>query len=380
VISAENFSRQGAKKTLRNAPALCALAPLREKPSLGLLHWFRRTFIPGLLSLALLSTTAVTGQQRTREEMLKEAGRIITEAERAAGEAWKKVYAGGDRKLVREAEKLTAESFEKAIELWREAGDDKRLIAAIDELTRLYSVHGEYERVVDRLTREAEYWRKRGKIEAQIDTLYTLGIRQSQMQKEAAAIETYERVIALSRSGGLRSLEPNVLTQLAFSYERVGRLKDAESSRETAKKLWQTLYNEPRPTPVPKSIPPATIPAQWVDLPGAPAAAEYRVVQGVNEAVLVNRSTKGIETVMFGCVALEGDGKTRVLHGLMGQGRNHGGVRPGSYYQPFVVLNGPLNRWTDEKMGCEGAAKMTLIEATFDDRSTWKADGIDWTK
>jgi hypothetical protein len=37
-----------------------------------------------------------------------------------------------------------------------------------------------------------------------------------------------------------------------------------------------------------------------------------------------------------------------------------------------------LNRWTDEKTRCEGAAKMTLIEAVFDDRSIWKADGIEW--
>jgi len=29
-------------------------------------------------------------------------------------------------------------------------------------------------------------------------------------------------------------------------------------------------------------------------------------------------------------------------------------------------------------MGCEGPAKLTLIEATFDDRSTWKADGTNW--
>ena len=129
-----------------------------------------------------------------------------------------------------------------------------------------------------------------------------------------------------------------------------------------------------------KPAPPATIPAQWVDLPGAPAAAEYRVVEGINEAVLVNRSAKGIESVMFGCVALEGSGKVRVLYGLRGEGRNHGGVRPGGYYNSFTALNGPLNRWTDEKMGCEGPAKMTLTEATFDDRTRWKADGIDWTK
>jgi hypothetical protein len=36
-----------------------------------------------------------------------------------------------------------------------------------------------------------------------------------------------------------------------------------------------------------------------------------------------------------------------------------------------------LNRWTDEKMGCEDAAKMTLIEAQFHDGSKWKADEID---
>jgi len=66
------------------------------------------------------------------------------------------------------------------------------------------------------------------------------------------------------------------------------------------------------------------------------------------------------------------------LYSLNGMGSNHGGVRPGSYYRPFTLMNGPLNQWTDEKMGCEGAAKLTLIEATFDDRSTWKADGINW--
>jgi hypothetical protein len=81
---------------------------------------------------------------------------------------------------------------------------------------------------------------------------------------------------------------------------------------------------------------------------------------------------------MFGCVALEDNKKARALYGLIGVGRNHGGVRPGSYYEPFVILNGPLNRWTDEKMGCEGAAKMTLIAARFADGASWKADGIDW--
>lgn len=338
----------------------------------------RRTFILGLLSLTLLSSTPVNGQKRTREELLKEAGRIVTNAERAGGEAWKKVQAGADRKLIRDAERFTAESLETAIELWREAGHDDRLRAGVEELTRLYSVLGEYDRVVDRLTREAEYWRKRGNVVAQTDTLYTLGIRQSQMKRDAAAIETYERVLALSRSAGQRSLEPNVLNQLAFSYERVGRLKDAELARETAKKLWGALYSEPRREPIPKPIPPATIPSQWVDLPSAPAAAEYRVIQGVNEAVLLNISTKVIRAVMFGCVALEDNGKVRVLYGLGGEARSHGGVGPGSYYQPFRTLNGPLNRWTDEKMGCEGAAKMTLIGAQFDDQTMWKADGIDW--
>jgi tetratricopeptide (TPR) repeat protein len=313
---------------------------------------------------------------------LKEAGRIMTDAERSSGEAWKKFRAGADpdRKLVRDAEKATAESFERAIELWREAGHDERLRAGVEELTRLYSVLGEYDRVVDRLTREAEYWRKRGNVAAQTETLYTLAIRQSQMKRDAAAIETYEQVLTLSRSARLRQLEPNVLNQLAISYDRVGRVQDAASARETAKRLWEKSYVEPRRERIPEPIPPATIPSQWVDLPGAPAAAEYRVIEGVNEAVLINKSTKGIEMVSYGCVMLEGDGKTRVLHGLGGEGSNHGGVRPGYYYRPFVRLNGPMNPWTDEKTSCEGPAKMTLIEAVFDDRSTWKADGIVWAK
>ena len=343
---------------------------------------FRLTFMLGVLSSTLLgnSGTAVNAQPRSREELLKEAARLITDAERKRGEAFKKVEAGANRKAIREAEKFAAESFEKAIELWREAGHEARLIAGVDELTRLYSVIGEYERVVDRLMREADYWRDRGNIAVQTDTLFTLGIRQSQMKGDTAAIETLERVVAMSRSARLRSLEPNALTQLAFAYERAGRLKEAESCRETAKKLWDVPNRPPVHAAMTKPAPPATIPAQWVDLPGAPAAAEYRVVEGINQAVLVNRSEKGIEGVVFGCVALEDNKKTRVLYRLIGQGRNHGGVRPGSYYEPFVALNGPLTRWTDEKMGCEGAAKMTLIEVTFDDSTKWKADGIVWTK
>ena len=345
------------------------------------LQLFRLTFIPALLSLTLAGIALHAQQQRTREELLKEAGRIVTEAERKNGEAIHKVQAGADRKLIREAEKAAAESFEKAIELWREAGHDQRLSAAIDELTRLYSVIGEYERLVDRLNREAEYWRGRGNIPEHVHTLYTLGIRQSQMGREAAAIETLERVVEMSRTAGLRSLEPNALTQLAISYERVGRLKDADAAKERANKLWSIRQppvraaeaNKPKPTP------PPTIPAQWIDLPGAPAAAEYREVHGVNQAVLVNRSTKGIRMVMFGCVALEDGKKVKVLHRLTGQARSHGGVVPGSYFEIFRGLNGPLNRWADEKMGCEGAAKMTLVEAAFDDGTTWKAEGLDWT-
>jgi hypothetical protein len=335
-------------------------------------------FILGLLSLTLLPQpgAVVNGQQRSREEILKEAGRLVTDAERKKGEAYKKVQAGGDRKLILESEKVVAESLEKAIELWREARHDARLRNGVEELTRIYSVIGEYDRVVDRLTREAEYWQERGDVAEQVHTLYLLGIRQMQMKREAASIETLERVSAMSRSAGLRSMEANLLTTLASLYDKAGRLKEAESNRQTAKELWAILSTEPAKPPA--RVPPATIPDQWVDLPTAPAAAEYRVIAGVNEAVLVNRSSKGIEFVSFGCVALGGDKKTRVLDGLIGMGLNHGGVRPGSYYQPFTKLNGPLNGWTDEKMGCEGAAKMTLIEARFDDGSVWKAGGIDW--
>jgi tetratricopeptide (TPR) repeat protein len=332
-----------------------------------------------LLAVTLLVTT-VNGQQRSRQELLKEAGRLVTGSERATGEAWNKINAGADRKVIREAEKAAAENFEKAIELWREAGHDERLIAGVDELTRLYSVAGEYDKVVERLTREADYWRERGNIAVQTEMLYTLGIRQSQMKRDAAAIETFERVVQMSRSARLRSLEPNVLTQLASSYERVGRVKDAEAARETAKKLWGVLYSEPAPAAPRKRIPPATIPSQWVDLPGAPAAAEYRVIEGINQAVLVNRSAQVISGVMFGCVALEDNKKARLLYGLIGYAQSHGGIGTGQYYDVFAALNGPLNRWTDEKMGCEGAAKMTLIQATFSDRSKWTADGAEWTR
>ena len=327
------------------------------------------------LIIALLFNSPVTGQKRSREETLKEAGRIVTEAQRKVGDAYKKVQAGGDRKLIVEAERGVIEGLVKAIELWRETGHEQRLIAGVEELTRLYSVHGDYQPLVDRLTSEANYWLERGDNQKHVDTLYTLGTRQWQMQRVPAAIETIEQVIKLSRAARLYSLERNALEQLANLYDRSGRAKDAEVSRARAKELW--AIKEPPSSIGPPPVKPPTIPAQWVDLPQAPLAAEYRVVDGVNQAVLVNRSTKGIEMVMFGCVMLEDNNKIRVLYGLSGVGLNHGGVRPGFFYRPFVVLNGPLSWWTDEKMGCEGAAKMAVTEARFDDRTQWKADGTD---
>jgi hypothetical protein len=41
--------------------------------------------------------------------------------------------------------------------------------------------------------------------------------------------------------------------------------------------------------------------------------------------------------------------------------------------------DGPLNRWTNEKMGCKGTAKIALIKAVYADRTKWEAGGTVWT-
>jgi hypothetical protein len=86
-------------------------------------------------------------------------------------------------------------------------------------------VLGEYTRVVDRVTSEAKFLRANGNVAIQADTLFMLGIRQWQMKRDDAAIETLERVVEISRSADLQSLERNGLTQLAMLYEKAGRLK-----------------------------------------------------------------------------------------------------------------------------------------------------------
>ena len=335
---------------------------------------FRIALITTLFCAALCSVNA---QKPSREELLKEAGRIATQAERLQGDAYKKIDAGGDRKLLVEAERSKAEAFEKAIELWRQAGDDIRLTMAVEELTRLYFVLNNYDRVVDRLTREADFWQARGDRNRQLYTLFSLGLRQSQMRKESVAIETLNYVIEMSRrAGDLDALAANALMLLADIYDRQQRTMQAESLRAKAKELWAVM--KPVASAARKPPAPATIPAQWVDLPNAPLAAEYRVVDGVNQAVLVNRTTKIVTGVFFGCVALEDNRKPRLVYGLGGEAMTHGGVGPGLYWQPFARLNGPLNQWTDEKMGCDGAAKMTLIGASFGDGTKWNAENVDW--
>lgn len=342
---------------------------------------FRNTLLLLVLFCApslLLFNPIIKAQEFSREEAIKEAGRLGTEAERLRGEAYKKVQAGGDRKLIAEAELAGAEKLRTAIELWRAAGDDGRLVGGVEELTRIYSVYGDYEGVIRSLTREAEYWGKRGDLSRQTHTLWLMGIRQTQMGRDKAAVETLERVIAMSRAASLASVESNALEETARLYEKFGRGEEARQSRLSAGEARLRMFAQSQNvSELPKPAKPVLIPTQWIDLPTAPFVAEYREIEGVSHAVLINRSTKGIEMVSFGCVTEE-DGKTRVLNGLVGMGRNHGGVGPGSYYSPFTMLNGPLNRWTDEKMGCEGSAKIAVTEATFADGTKWNAEGGNW--
>ena len=331
-----------------------------------------------LIFLAIFSFLGSVGitQQQSSEELVREAGRLGTEAERIRGEAYKKAQAGGDRKLLLEAERAAAEKFRKALELWRAAGDYQRLTAGAEELSRIYSVLRDYENAVGCLNREAEFWRARGDSAREVQTIHLLGIRQMQLRNYEEAKKTFEKAVEMARAANQISVESNALDGLAMLSQIAGRDNDAELLRARANELSAQMYNN-RPPEEKKRPVEVKIPAQWIDLPSAPLVAAYREVEGVTQAVLVNRSTKGIERVDFGCVE-EKEGKAHVVGGLVGQGQNHGGVGPGYFYQPFTVLNGPLNRWTNEKMGCGEKAKMAVIKAIYADRTGWEAEGTDW--
>ena len=331
-----------------------------------------------LIFLAIFSFLGSVGitQQQSSEELVREAGRLGTEAERIRGEAYKQVKAGGDRKLLLEAERAAAEKFRKALELWRAAGDYDHLTAGALELSRIYSVLNDYDNAVGCLKLESEFWRARGDSAREVQTIHILGIRQMQLRNYEEARKTFEKVIEMSRAAKEISVEYNALNSLAMLSQRAGRNDEAELLQAKAKEVADQMYSN-RPPEEKKQRDAVKIPSQWIDLPSAPFVADYRNVEGVTQAVLVNRSTKGIEMVDFGCVE-EKDGKAHVVGGLVGVGQNHGGVGPGYFYEPFTVLNGPLNRWTNEKMGCGDKAKMAVIKAVYADRTEWEAEGTDW--
>ncbi len=233
-------------------------------------------------------------EQQSSEEAVREAGRLGTEAERIRGEAYKKVQAGGDRKLLREAELAAAERFRKALELWRAAGDYGRLTAGAEELSRIYSVLHDYENAVGCLKREAEFWRARGDSTREVQTIHLLGIRQMQLRDYEEAKKTFEKVVELSRAAKRISVEYNALNSLAMLSQIAGRDNDAELLRAKAKEVADQMYNN-RPPEEKKQREAVEIPSQWIDLPSVPLVAAYRDVEGVTQAVLVNRSTKGIE-------------------------------------------------------------------------------------
>lgn len=340
----------------------------------SILHRFYWSLL--FLAASHMFAPITIAQEMSREEAINEAGRLGTEAERIRGEAHKQVQAGADRKLLLEAERAAAERFRKALELWRAAGDYDRLAAGTEELSRIYSVLNDYDNAVSCLNHESEFWREHGNVARQVHMIWLLGIRQMQMRRNDAAIKTLEQVVEMSQAANLMSVEANALNDIAMLLERVGRGGEAEPLRAKARELQDQIYSD-IPTREENKREPVNVPAQWLDLPLAPLVAEYRDVEGVRQAVLVNRSTKGIEMVQFGCVK-EQNGKVRVVGELAGVGLNHGGVGPGYYYEPFALLNGPLNGWTENKMGCEGKARMAVIKAIYADRTEWEAEGTDW--
>ncbi len=337
-----------------------------------------RCFYWSLLLLAAFHTFdfITVAQEMSRAEALEEAGRLGTEAERIRGEAHKQIAAGADRKVLLEAERAAAERFRKAIELWRTAGHYDRLLAGVEELTRIYSVLNEYDNAVSSLARESEFWRGRGDVARQVQMTSLLGLRQMQMRRNEAAIKTLEQAVKLGRAANLTTEENNTLNLLIMLFERAGRGEEAEPLRVRTRVLDERIYRDAL-THEEKQREPVKIPTQWLDLPLASLVAEYRSVEGVNQAVLVNRSTKGVENVQFGCVE-EQNKRVRVVGELVGVGLNHGGVRPGYYYEPFALLNGPSNRWTDKQMVCEGKSRMAVIKAIYADRTKWEAEGTEW--
>lgn len=343
-------------------------------------HYSQPTLFLLALSLALIGfsfNSVVAAQETSREEMIKEAGRLGTEAERMRGEAYQQARAGGNRKLIWEAERAAAEKFKQALELWRTVGETARIVTVAEEISRIYSVLNDYENAIGGLRREVEFWHERKDLNREINTTWLIGIRQMQMGRSEEAIKTLEEVVETSHAANLGSLEANTLETLASLYEKAGRTAEAVQLKARGKGIWEQLYSNMQPE-VKQQRQPVKLPVQWLDLPSSPLVAEYRDVEGVRSAVLVNRSTQGIENVAFGCVA-EQDGKVRVVGQLGGMGLNHGGVRPGYYYEAFGYLNGPLNQWTNEKMGCEGKAKMAVVNVTYADRTEWKAEGTNWT-
>ncbi len=246
-------------------------------------------------------------------------------------------------------------------------------MSAAKELSEIYDHLGDYERAVACLRDEEEFWRERRDLPRQAEASLLAGERQAHVGRIAPAIETFERLVELSHSAKLFSVESDALHDLSDLYQKTGRVKEAESLRARAEKLGEMVDLSPEEEPVGPEI----IPAQWLDLPSAPLVAEYRDIEGTRRAVLVNRSKKGIVEVEIGCVQ-EQDGVARIVGGLVGMTISEGGAPPGYYYEPFQVLNGPANQWVDEKMVCEGKARMSVIRAVFEGNGSWAVDGTNW--
>lgn len=308
--------------------------------------------------------------RRTTASLLQEAARLAHEAEQIQDVAEERVDAGADRKILDAAQTRATFLFAKAIDLWREARDFDRVLAGVEELTRLYSALGEYDSIVDRVQREEQFWVAEGDLRRQAETVLLLAYRQGQTDRRKEAIQSAARALELARSARAEETEVHALDVLRLEHTLLGNRDAAEGYERASSELRKKVFDHQSPS-TPR---PLTIPAQWLDLPGAPLKTETRMVSGVMQPVLVNRSIEGVAQVGVGCV-VERDGKVAAVKTGTEWNRY---IEPFGEISIFEFLDEPVSPWSDEKPRCEGAGRLAVTLVVFSNRTEWRADGTPW--
>jgi CHAT domain-containing protein/Tfp pilus assembly protein PilF len=164
--------------------------------------------------------------------------RMATTADKdreAAGEVFQE--AGRLRNGTLEAKKESIEKYQKALSLYRRAGDRSGEAAALNYIGVIYRSLGEMQKALDKYNESLSIRRAIGDRRGEAESLNNIGLVHRVFGDVQKALEKYQEALPIWRSLGDRKTEAETLNNVGAAYQTLGEMKQALETHFEALKI-----------------------------------------------------------------------------------------------------------------------------------------------